>query len=95
MNGGMNGGGMNGAVVGLPTPAGHQAELHYIYQMVEELSKQLAANQRALEEVVAGVGRVRNRARTQSLGNEDIILANADEIRGMSPLFTPPHPPPR
>ncbi|KAK5660144.1 hypothetical protein OQA88_13613 [Cercophora sp. LCS_1] len=81
MNGGMNGGGMPGAVVSLPTPAGHQAELNYIYGMVEELSRQLAQNQRALEDVVAGVGRVRNRARTQSLGNEDIINANADEIK--------------
>jgi len=73
---------MNGAVVGFPTPAGHQAELNYIYGMVEELSRQLAQNQRALEEVVAGVGQVRNRARSQSLGNEDIIAANSEEIRG-------------
>ena len=82
MMNGMNGANMNGAVVGFPTPAGHQAELNYIYGMVEELSRQLAQNQRALEEVVAGVGQVRNRARSQSLGNEDIIAANSEEIRG-------------
>jgi len=84
MNGiNMNGGNLPGAVVGLPTPAGHQAELNYIYGMVEELSRQLAQNQRALEDVVAGVGRVRNRARSQSLRNEDLISSTADEVKGM------------
>ncbi|KAK1756879.1 hypothetical protein QBC47DRAFT_377908 [Echria macrotheca] len=78
MNGmNMNGANMPaGAVVGLPTPAGHQAELNYIYGMVEELSRQLAQNQRALEEVVSGVGRVRNR-----VGHEDVLAASADELR--------------
>lgn len=72
---------MAGAM-GFPTPAGHQAELNYIYGMVEELSRQLSVNQRALEEVVSGVGRVRTRARSQSLGNEELIDAAADEIKG-------------
>ena len=80
----MNGGNMPGAVVGLPTPAGHQAELNYIYGMVEELSRQLAQNQRALDDVVTGVGRVRQRARSQSLGNEDLIHSTADQVRGNS-----------
>lgn len=83
---GINGGNMPGSMVGLPTPAGHQAELNYIYNMVEELSRQLAENQRILEEVVAGVGRVRSRAKAQSLGNEELINAAADEINGMSLL---------
>ena len=88
MNGmNMNGGNLPGAVVGLPTPAGHQAELNYIYGMVEELSRQLAQNQRALEDVVTGVGRVRSRARSQSLGNEDLISSAADEVRGNNTLF--------
>ncbi|KAK3359022.1 hypothetical protein B0T25DRAFT_531744 [Lasiosphaeria hispida] len=82
---GMNGGNMPGAMVGLPTPAGHQAELNYIYGMVEELSRQLAQNQRALEDVVSGVGRVRSRARSQSLGNEELINAAADDVRAQEP----------
>ncbi|EOO03502.1 hypothetical protein UCRPA7_967 [Phaeoacremonium minimum UCRPA7] len=76
---GMNGGQMP-AMVGFPTPAGHQAELTYIYGMVEELSRQLAENKRVLEDVVAGVGRVRSRARAQSLGNEELIASASDDI---------------
>ncbi|KAM7188304.1 hypothetical protein V8F33_010741 [Rhypophila sp. PSN 637] len=81
---GINGGNMAGAM-GFPTPAGHQAELNYIYGMVEELSRQLSQNQRALEEVVSGVGRVRTRARSQSLGNEELIDAAADEVKAQEP----------
>lgn len=90
---GINGGNVPGAMVGFPTPAGHQAELNYIYGMVEELSRQLSQNQRALEDVVSGVGRVRNRARSQSLGNEELINAAADEVKGkknMIPSLTLP-----
>jgi hypothetical protein len=79
---GMNAGNMPGAMVPFPTPAGHQAELNYIYGMVEELSRQLAENQRTLEEVVAGVGRVRSRAKAQQLGNEELISAAADDVKG-------------
>ncbi len=71
-----------GAVVGLPTQMAQQAELNYIYGMVEELSRQLADNKRALEEVVAGVGRVRHRARANSLGNEELIDAAVEDING-------------
>ncbi len=71
-----------GAVVGLPTQMAQQAELNYIYGMVEELSRQLADNKRALEEVVAGVGRVRQRARANSLGNEELIDAAIEDING-------------
>lgn len=83
MNGINGGGNMPGGMVPFPAPAGHQAELNYIYGMVEELSRQLADNQRTLEEVVAGVGRVRSRARTHSLGNEELVDAASDEIKGM------------
>ncbi|OLN81135.1 hypothetical protein CCHL11_09531 [Colletotrichum chlorophyti] len=80
---GMNGGnvpaGMGGG--GVPTPAGQQAELNYIYGMVEELSRQLAENRRVTEDIVSGLGRVRSRARTQGLSNEDIIHGSADDIR--------------
>lgn len=81
MMNGLNGANVGGMpAVGVPTPAGHQAELNYIYGMVEELSRQLAENKRALEEVVSGVGRVRTRARQHALGNEDIIESAADEL---------------
>jgi hypothetical protein len=79
---GINGAAMPGPMVGLPTPAGHQAELNYIYGMVEELSRQLAENKRALEEVVSGVGRVRNRAKQSAVTNEDILSSAAEEIAG-------------
>jgi hypothetical protein len=75
--------GMNGmATNGLPgpTPAGHQAELNYIYGMVEELSRQLADNRRVTEDIVNGLGRVRARARQQGLSNDQIIDASAEDI---------------
>jgi hypothetical protein len=87
---GINGGNMPGGMV-FPAPAGHQAELNYIYGMVEELSRQLADNQRTLEEVVSGVGRVRSHARAQSLGNEEVVNSAGDEVKGM--FFAASHPP--
>jgi hypothetical protein len=75
---GLNGVNMPGAIGGLPTPAGHQSELSYIYGLVEELSRQLADNKRALEDVIAGVGQVRGRARSKSLQNDDLIRSAAD-----------------
>lgn len=87
---GMNGANMGGGGgVPMPTPAGHQAELNYIYGMVEELSKQLAENRRVTEDIVSGLGRVRNRARTQQLGNDEVIDAAAEEINRTSSLSTP------
>jgi hypothetical protein len=80
MNNGLNGGQLPG--MAFPTPAGHTAELNYIHAMVEELSRQLAENKRVLEDVVTGVGRVRNRARAQQLGNEELITGAADELGG-------------
>jgi len=80
----MNGiNGVNMAAAGglpVPTPAGHQAELNYIYGMVEELSRQLADNRRVTEDIVSGLGRVRTRARSQGLGNDEIIESAAEEI---------------
>ncbi|CAN8105848.1 unnamed protein product [Discula destructiva] len=77
---GLNGGNMPAMVAGYPTPAGYQAELAYIYNMVEVLSQQLAENKRALEDVVSSVGRVRSRARTQSLDNGELLTSAADEL---------------
>lgn len=84
---GLNGSNMPALVNGYPTPAGYQAELAYIYNMVEVLSQQLAENKRALEDVVASVGRVRNRARTQSLGNEELLTSAADDLGSEFALF--------
>lgn len=78
---GMNGANM-GAVMPAPTPAGHQAELNYIYGMVEELSRQLADNRKVTEDIVSGLGKVRNKARTRGLGNDDVIAGAADDING-------------
>ncbi|RCI12811.1 hypothetical protein L249_0547 [Ophiocordyceps polyrhachis-furcata BCC 54312] len=80
--GGMNG--VNGAGMAMPgpapTPAGHQAELNYIYGMVEELSKQLADNRRVTEDIVTCLGRVRSRARSHALNNDDLIASAADDL---------------
>jgi hypothetical protein len=81
----MNGvNGANMAVGGMPgpSPAGHQAELNYIYGMVEELSKQLAENRRVTEDIVSGLGRVRSRARTQGQGNDELLASAAEDING-------------
>ncbi|PFH56462.1 hypothetical protein XA68_16476 [Ophiocordyceps unilateralis] len=80
--------GINGAGMAMPgpapTPAGHQAELNYIYGMVEELSKQLADNRRVTEDIVAGLGRVRSRARSQALANDNLIATAADDLEADS-----------
>ncbi|CAK7237956.1 hypothetical protein SBRCBS47491_010220 [Sporothrix bragantina] len=70
------------AASGFPAPAGYTAELSYIHAMVEELSRQLADNKRVLDDVVTGVGRVRSRARTQQLGNEELIEGASEELQG-------------
>ncbi|KAL0942152.1 uncharacterized protein CTRU02_200038 [Colletotrichum truncatum] len=77
---GMNGGNMPAGMGGVPTPAGQQAELNYIYGMVEELSRQLAENRRVTEDIVSGLGRVRSRARTQGMSNEELIHSAAEDI---------------
>lgn len=91
MNGGQmqpGGGGGGGGGIGMsaPTPAGHQAELNYIYGMVEELSRQLADNRRTTEEIVSGLGRVRSRARADGTSNDDIINGAAEDINGQFPV---------
>lgn len=82
MMNGMNGGGGGMGGMPLPTPAGHQAELNYIYGMVEELSRQLAENRRVTEDIVSGLGRVRAKAKNQSLANGEVIDDAAIELNG-------------
>uniref|UniRef100_A0A0B7KN34 Uncharacterized protein n=1 Tax=Bionectria ochroleuca TaxID=29856 RepID=A0A0B7KN34_BIOOC len=80
---GMNGAGMpGGGGMSMPTPAGHQAELNYIYSMVEELSKQLADNRKVTEDIVNGLGKVRTKAKTNGISNGELLDAAADELQG-------------
>lgn len=79
--------GAGGAAAGFPAPAGYTAELSYIHAMVEELSRQLSDNKRVLDDVVTGVGRVRSRARTQQIGNEELIEGASEELQGMYRVF--------
>ncbi|KAI1079727.1 hypothetical protein F5B20DRAFT_542202 [Whalleya microplaca] len=74
-----------GAMAVGPTPAGHQAELNIIYGMVEELSRQLSDNRRVTEEIVSGLGRVRNRARERGLANDEVLGEAADAIFAQEP----------
>ncbi|KAI0389171.1 hypothetical protein F5Y17DRAFT_450012 [Xylariaceae sp. FL0594] len=80
-----NGAAPAGAMALGPTPAGHQAELNIIYNMVEELSRQLADNRRMTEDIVSGLGRVRNRARERNLGNDELLGEIADEVLSQEP----------
>jgi len=90
MNGVNGGANMAAMAAPAPTDAGHQAELNYIYGMVEELSRQLADNRRVTEDIVSGLGRVRSRARSHGLANDDLMAAAADDLEGAS---NPPSPP--
>jgi hypothetical protein len=84
--------GVNGAVAlpglmaGLPTPAGHQSDLNYVYNMVEELSKTLAENRAASERINAAVGRVRQRALELNMTNDAIVTSVAEDLNG---YYTP------
>ncbi|KAI8964333.1 hypothetical protein F5Y11DRAFT_345686 [Daldinia sp. FL1419] len=84
MQGNGSGAGPGAMSIG-PTPAGHQAELNIIYGMVEELSRQLAENRRVTEDIVSGLGRVRNRARDRGLTNDQVLGEAADEIFAQEP----------
>ncbi|KAE8441581.1 hypothetical protein EG329_004666 [Mollisiaceae sp. DMI_Dod_QoI] len=78
-NGGMNGMGM-GAMVGYPTPAGHQSDLNYVMSMVEELSAVLRKNQEITSHVVDKMGKVREKAQNQNLSNDELIAVAASEL---------------
>lgn len=89
---GMNGAGPGNMAGGMPlaNPAGQQSELNYIYGLVEELSRQLTDNRRATEEIVAGLGRVRSRARLQGMSNEELISVASENVHGMLAALPPP-----
>ena len=80
---GVNGGAaMPGMMGGLPTPAGHQADLNYIYNMVESLHNELAETRARSERIVAAAGIIRQRALEQSLTPEQIVAGVANELNG-------------
>lgn len=76
--------GMGNGMVGYPTPAGHQSDLNYVMSMVEELSGILRANQQLTSSVVDKVGKVREKAATMNLSNDEVIAAVASEMNGKS-----------
>lgn len=89
---GVNGAvGLPGIMAGLPTPAGHQSDLNYVYGMVEELSRTLAENRAASERINAAVGRVRQRALELNMTNDEIVTSVASDLHGKfdtkSPFF--------
>jgi hypothetical protein len=88
---GMNGGGMGlaGGMVGFPTPAGHQSDLNYIMQMVEELAGQLAHNQGLTAGIVEKMGKVRAKAKNMDLSNDELIAIAASELNGKYFTLTP------
>ncbi|KAG9234314.1 hypothetical protein BJ875DRAFT_376745 [Amylocarpus encephaloides] len=77
MNGGMAAG---AALVGYPTPAGHQSDLNYVMSMVEELSGVLRMNQQLTANVVDKMGKVREKAKTLDLSNDELIAIVAQEM---------------
>jgi hypothetical protein len=82
---GMNGGMGMGGMAGYPTPAGHQSDLNFIMSMVEDLSAVLRQNQQLSASVVEKVGRVREKAATMDLSNDQLVAAVASELNGESP----------
>lgn len=86
MNGGMGLGGA-GAMVGFPTPAGHQSDLNYIMAMVEELCGQLSLNQGLVGDVVEKMGKVRAKAKNMDLSNDELLAIAASELSGKHSTF--------
>ncbi|PMD66144.1 uncharacterized protein K444DRAFT_640091 [Hyaloscypha bicolor E] len=77
---GMNGGMGMGGMAGYPTPAGQQSDLNFIMSMVEDLSAVLRQNQQLSASVVEKVGRVREKAATMDLSNDQLVAAVASEL---------------
>ncbi|KKA29500.1 hypothetical protein TD95_001579 [Thielaviopsis punctulata] len=71
----------NGASVGgAVTPAGYQAELNYIWGLVEELSKQLNDNRKKTEDIVSNIGKIRQGARDHNTSSEELIEGSAEKL---------------
>ena len=76
------------ALVGYPTPAGHQSDLNHVMSMVEELSNVLRLNQQLTANVVEKMGKVRERAKNMNLSNDEVIAVVAQEMNGMLLLYS-------
>lgn len=80
--------GLNGAVsmpammAGLPTPAGHQSDLNYIQQMVEQLSAVLEENRLVSERITVSADRVRERALEMDMTNDEMIKEVSAALNG-------------
>lgn len=83
---------MPGMMGGLPTPAGHQSDLNYIYNMVESLHNELAETRARSERIVAAAGTIRQRAVEESLTTDQIVAGVATELNGTSPPLPIPAP---
>jgi hypothetical protein len=80
---GMNGAmGIGGGMVGFPTPAGHQSDLNYIMNMIDEFSAISQGNQRLTAGVVDKIGRVTERAKELNLNNNELIGLVSQELEG-------------
>lgn len=79
-------GSLPGLMAGLPTPAGHQSDIAYVYTMVEELSRVLEQNRAQTERINNAVGRVRGRAMEMGMTGEGVLGRVAGELNGMWPL---------
>lgn len=86
--------GLNGAVgmpammAGLPTPAGHQSDLNYIQQMVEQLSQVLEENRAASHRITVSADRVRERALEMDMSNDEMIKEVSAALNGTSSTIT-------
>jgi hypothetical protein len=87
MNGGMA---LGNGMGGYPTPAGHQSDLTYVMSMVDELSAILRTNQQLTASVVDKMGKVREKATTMNLNNDEVIAAVAAEMQGRPISFSEP-----
>lgn len=84
MQNGINGtSGVVNGMTGLPTPAGHQSDLNYLYQMVETLSSELMEQRKLTSHIIEAAGLLRNRALNSDLSNQEIIDVLAPNINGI------------
>lgn len=87
MQNGINGtSGIANGMNGLPTPAGHQSDLNFLYQLVEGLSSQLQEQRKLTSHIIEAAGLLRNRALNSDLTNQEVIDALSPQINGMNSL---------
>lgn len=79
---------MPAMMAGLPTPAGHQSDLNYIQQMVEQLSQVLEENRAASHRITVSADRVRERALEMDMSNDEMIKEVSAALNGTSSTIT-------